>query len=82
MMYDALAKISNTASKKKDWVYTIRRNTFYVVCNGSIVAYCEYDWPNWWIYQVAYWLSSKVWEIVNEFDIRSKLKEWLELYKL
>lgn len=82
MHRDTLKNIYELSAKKKDWVYTLRRNTFYVVCNNSLVSYCEYDWPNWWIYQVAYGIASKVWEVENEIEIRKKLKEWLELYKL
>lgn len=81
MLRDTLRTIYTNGSDKKDWVYTIRRNTFYVIYNGSVIGYCEYDWPNWWIYQVAYWIASRIGEVENESDIREKLKEFLKLYK-
>lgn len=81
MLQDTLKKIYKIQSKKNDWVYVMWTKAFYVIHNKQLVAYCEYDWPNYWIYQIAYWFSSKVWEIVNYYDIKDKLKEWLELYK-
>ena len=81
MLRDTLRTIFTNGKDKKDGVYTIRRNTYYVIHNGSVIAYCEYDWPNWGIYQVVYWIASRIWEVENESDIREKMKEFLKLYK-
>jgi len=70
-----IKEMQDRATRRRDGVFSMWPYTLIAVYKNNIVWFSEFIWPDeYWVYQLSYWFSTKVWEAKNKTDARNKLE--------